>query len=135
MHHESSKGPSQRQLRVGEQIRHIVADVMQRGHFHEETLMDAGKITVTEVRTSPDLKNATAYVLFLGGDVNKSVLDALNAEHHVFQKEINRQSNLKFTPRIRFVRDESFEEAQRIESLLREVHIPEDTDDDTSEDG
>lgn len=132
MHHDTSKGPSQRQLRVGEQIRHIVSDVMQRGHFHDETLMDAGKITVTEVRTSPDLKNATAYVLSLGGEIDNSALEALNAEHHVFQKEINRQSNLKFTPRIRFVRDESFEEAQRIESLLREVHIP---DDDTDSNG
>ena len=99
---------------------------MQRGHFHDAVLLDSGKITVTEVRVSPDLKNATAYVLWLGGENMEAALKALNEEHHVFQKEINRQSNLKFTPRIRFVRDESFEEAQRIEDLLRQVHIPQD---------
>lgn len=126
--HHSSKGPSQRQLRVGEQIRHILAETMQRGHFHTEALMDAARITVAEVRVSPDLKQAKAYVMSLGGDDMDEILPALNDEAHVFQKDINRHSNLKFTPKVRFVRDESFDEAQRIDELLRGVHIPEDTD-------
>ena len=116
-----AQGPSQRQLRVGEQIRHIVAATMARGHFHGESLLDAGKVTVTEVRVSPDLKNATAYVMALGGEDMEAILPALNHEHAVFQKEINRQSNLKFTPRIRFVMDESFDNVSVIDNILREV--------------
>ena len=126
--HRSSKEPSQRQLRVGEQIRHIIAETMARGHFHDEALLDAGRITVAEVRMTPDLKNAKAYVMSLGGANMDEILPALNDEAHVFQKEIGRQQNMKFTPKVRFVRDESFDEAQKIDELLRGVHIPEDTD-------
>ena len=116
--------PSQRQLRVGEQLRHIIAETMNRGHFHHEALMDAGRVTVAEVRVSPDLKHAKAYVMSLGGAYMESILPALNEEAYVFQKEVSRQSSLKFTPKIIFVRDESFDEAQRINDLLRTVHIP-----------
>ncbi|MCB1650976.1 MAG: 30S ribosome-binding factor RbfA [Alphaproteobacteria bacterium] len=116
--------PSQRQLRVGEQLRHIIAETMNRGHFHHEALMDAGRVTVAEVRVSPDLKHAKAYVMSLGGADMESILPALNEEAYVFQKEVSRQSSLKFTPKIIFVRDESFDEAQRINDLLRTVHIP-----------
>ncbi len=118
----SLKQPSQRQLRVGEQIRHIIAETLQRGHFHNETLLDGGKTTVTEVRVSPDLKNATAYVIALGGGDMEETLPALNDSASVFQKEINRKANLKFTPRIRFVLDKSFENAQRIDALLHDIH-------------
>ncbi len=121
-----AQGPSQRQLRVGEQIRHILAETMARGHFRGESLLDAGKITVTEVRVSPDLKNATAYVMALGGADMENILPALNEEHATFQKEINRQSSLKFTPRIRFVTDESFDNVSNIDNILREIKIPED---------
>ncbi len=124
--HKSQKGPSQRQLRVGEQIKQIIAETLQRGHFHHEALLDAGHITVGEVRVTPDLKNAKAYVMSLGGRNMEEILPALNEEAQAFAKEINRQSNMKFTPKIRFVKDESFEEAQRIDDLLRSVHIPED---------
>ena len=121
----STKGPSQRQLRVGEQIRHIIAETMARGHFHTEALMDAGRITVAEVRVTPDLKQAKAYVMSLGGENMDEILPALNAEAHVFQKDIGRQQSMKFTPKVHFVRDESFDEAQKIDDLLRGVHIPE----------
>lgn len=124
--HTSQKGPTQRQLRVGEQIKQIIAQTMARGHFHHKALMDAGHITVGEVRVTPDLKNARAYVMSLGGRNMDEILPALNQESHIFSKEINRQSNMKFTPKIHFVRDESFEEAQRIDELLRTVHIPDD---------
>lgn len=113
-------GPSQRQLRVGEQIRHIIAETLQRGHFHDNALFDHS-VTVTEVRVTPDLKNARAYVMSLGGDNMDDILPALNDEARTFQKEINRQTNLKFTPRVMFVTDDSFEEANRIEDILRNL--------------
>jgi ribosome-binding factor A len=131
--YQQSKGPSQRQLRVGEQIRHILAETMARGHFHFESLLDAGKITVSEVRISPDLKNATAYVMPLGGYDLEDILPALNQEAPVFQKEIGRQGNLKFTPRIKFVKDQSFDNVSAIDNILREIHIPEDDEDDGSQ--
>lgn len=123
--HSQHKGPSQRQLRVGEQLRHIIAEVLSRGHFHNEVLLDA-HITVAEVRVTPDLKQAKAYVMSLGGQDMEEILPALNEEAYAVQKEVSRQSNLKFTPKIRFVRDESFDEAQKIDELLRGVHLPED---------
>lgn len=121
--HRTSE-PSQRQLRVGEQLRHIIAETMQRGHFRDESLLDAGRITVTEVRVSPDLKNATAYVLSLGGLDMDKILPALNEAAPMFQKEIGRQNSMKFTPRVRFVTDTSYEQAQKIDDLLRGLHIP-----------
>ncbi len=115
-------GPTQRQLRVGEQLRHMIAETLQRGHFDDEALIDdAPNVTVSEVRVSPDLKNATAYVMSLGGAHMDEILPALNDAAPYFQKEINRQSELKFTPRLSFVRDHSFEEAQRIEEILHNL--------------
>lgn len=120
MSHNS--GPSQRQLRVGEQIRHMIAETLQRGGFYEEALLDgAANITVSEVRTTPDLKKATVYVIGLGDAEMDELLPALNKAAPYFQKEINRSSNLKFTPRIHFVIDQSFEEAQRIERILNSL--------------
>ncbi|HRQ60670.1 MAG TPA: 30S ribosome-binding factor RbfA [Alphaproteobacteria bacterium] len=123
------KAPSQRQLRVGEQLKHILSDTMARGHFQHPLLLDAGKVTVTEVRASPDLRNATAYVMPLGGTETEEILKALNGEAHIFQKEIGRQANLKFTPRIYFKADDVFGEAQRIEDLLRDITYSDQQDD------
>lgn len=120
----SSNEPSQRQLRVGEQIRHVIAETMSQGHFHHEALLDAGRITVTEVRVSPDLKNATAYVIALGGEDMEQILPALNESAHIFQKEIARGAKMKFTPKVRFVSDGSYDEAQRIEEILKDIHGP-----------
>ena len=120
--HRASNEPSQRQLRVGEQIKHIIAESLQRGDVHHPDLMDASSVIVSEVRASPDLKNATAYVNVLGGQNLDVVLDALNDCAKYFQKAVNRGSNLKFTPRIHFKTDESFGEAARIEELLRDIH-------------
>ncbi len=122
----SSSEPSQRQLRVGEQLRHIIAETLQRGHFHQEELFDIQGITVTEVQTSPDLKHAIAYVISLGGADMDAILPALNADAHVFQKDIGRQANLKFTPRVKFRLDESFENSQRINQLLHDLDLPKD---------
>ena len=90
----SSKEPTQRQLRVGEQLKQIIAQTMLRGHFSHRDLLDASQVTVSEVRVSPDLKNATAYVMTLGGANIDTILPALNDEAHTFQKEINRQSEM-----------------------------------------
>lgn len=119
---KQNQGPTQRQLRVGEQLKHIIAETMARGHFSSMELMDAGQITVSEVRVSPDLRNATAYIMPLGGQNIDKILPALNDEAKVFQKEIGRQSNIKFTPRVSFKRDKTFDEVQKIDDLLNSIH-------------
>ncbi|MDH5723067.1 MAG: 30S ribosome-binding factor RbfA [Alphaproteobacteria bacterium] len=117
--------PSQRQLRVGEQIRHILSETLQRGHFSNTLLLNhSNTITISEVRPSPDLKYATAYIIPLGGggDNLQETLDALNAESRVFQKDIGTSLSTKFTPRIKFVEDDSFANAAHIENILRDIH-------------
>lgn len=116
--------PSQRQLRVGEQIRHIIADTLQRGHFRDPVLLDGASVTVTEVRISPDLRHATAYVMTLGGQDIDTVLPALNTAAPVFQKAVNAKTDLRCTPKIRFVLDETFANADKIETLLRTLPKP-----------
>ncbi len=117
-----SRAPSQRQLRVGEQLRHVISETLQRGHFRSELLIEeAHNITVSEVRTSPDLRQATAYVMSLGGLHIEELLESLNEESNLFQKEINRKLDIKFTPRVRFVTDQSFDEAQKIENILKNI--------------
>lgn len=122
----STNQPSQRMLRVGEQIKEVIAETLSRGHFHHEALLDAGTVTVTEVRVSPDLKHATAYVISLGGTNMTDILPALNEEAHVFQKEINRQTQLKFTPKLQFRMDDTFDNALRIEGILNNIQYSED---------
>ena len=114
----TGQGPSQRQLRAGELIRHIIAEVLQRGDIHHPDLVDMPAITVTEVRPSPDLKHATAYIMPLGGENIERLLPALNEAAPAFQKEINAKSDLKFTPKVRFQADGSFDEGQKIDSIL-----------------
>jgi ribosome-binding factor A len=114
--------PSQRQLRVGEQIRHVLAEALARGHFYEPILMDhAATVTVSEVRVSPDLKHATAYVISLGGQNMDKLLPALNEEAFNFQKEINRQTQLKFTPKLIFRMDDTFDKANRLDSIINNI--------------
>ncbi len=116
------KKPSQRQLRVAEQIRGVISDSLRRGHFKETILINhAADVTVGGVDASPDLKNAKIYVMSLNEVELDDILPALNANAHYFQKEINHQLNIKFTPKVRFFEDESFAEAQRIEKLLRTI--------------
>lgn len=116
-------------LRVGEQLRHILSEALQRGHFSNEILLNkSNMIIVSEVRPSPDLRHARAYVMSLNGDSMEELLPALNEQAHVFQKAIGRSSNLKFTPKVKFVTDTSFDEAQHIENLLRDVRKPDDED-------
>jgi ribosome-binding factor A len=115
-------GPSQRQLRVGEQLRHIIAQTLQRGHFRDEILIDSSAdITVTEVRPSPDLKQATAYVISLGGKNMDEFIPALNNNAAQFQKDIGTQNTMKFTPKVRFKADTSYENVQKLENIFDKI--------------
>jgi ribosome-binding factor A len=117
-HRDQSVGGSQRQLRVGELIRHEMAEILARGDVHDPVI-EAHMITVPEVRMSPDLRLATIYIMPLGGRDAKEVLDALERNKRYIRGEIGRRVNLKFAPEIRFRIDERFDEAERIEKLLR----------------
>jgi ribosome-binding factor A len=119
-HHqrEQSAGGSQRQLRVGELIRHELAEMLSRGDIHDPVI-EAHLITVPEVRMSPDLRLATIYVMPLGGRDATDVVEALERNKRYVRGEISRRVNLKFAPEIRFRVDERFDEAERIEKLLR----------------
>lgn len=115
-------GPTQRQLRVGEQLRHVIVSTLQRGHFHDEFLLEnADIVTVSEVKVSPDMKHATAYTVRLGGGDTTDMLAALNANADIFQRDIGHEIRMKFTPKIRFVEDNSFENAVRIDSILHNL--------------
>ena len=112
-----AKPPSQRQLRVGELIRHKLAEMLARGDIHDDVLA-AHVITIPEVRLSPDLKLATAYVIPLGGTDTEAVLEALTRHKRYIRAEIAHTVNLKFAPDIRFRSDDTFAEASRIDALL-----------------
>ena len=114
---EKSTGPSQRQLRVAELIRHALSEMLARGEIHDDVLA-AHVVTVPEVRMSPDLRLATAYVMPLGGKDTEAVLEALERNRRYVRGEIAEAVNLKFAPDIRFLADETFEEVNRIEQLL-----------------
>ena len=111
-------GPSQRALRVGELIRHAMSDMLTRGDVHDPVL-EGHLITVPEVRMAPDLRMATIYVMPLGGRDIKDVIDALERNKRFLRGEIAHRVNLKFAPELRFRVDERFDEAERIEKLLR----------------
>ena len=112
-----SKAASQRQLRVGEELRHALAAVMGRGEFQDPRLRDQ-VITVTEVKVSPDLKQASAYVLPLGGFEAGPTVDALNHAAGFLRGQVARMVKLRHTPRLVFVIDRSFETAERMETLF-----------------
>jgi ribosome-binding factor A len=129
---ESPAGPSQRALRVGELIRHALADMLTRGEVHDPVL-EGHLITVPEVRMSPDLRMATIYVMPLGGKDIKEVIEALERNKRYLRGELAHQVNLKFAPEIRFRADERFDEAERIEKLLRTPAVQRDLKRDESE--
>jgi ribosome-binding factor A len=132
-HRDHDAGGSQRQLRVGELIRHELAEMLSRGDIHDP-IVEAHMITVPEVRMSPDLRLATIYVMPLGGRDEKDVLEALDRNKRYVRGEIARRVNLKFAPEIRFRLDERFDEAERIEKLLRTSQVRRDLEDKDLED-
>jgi ribosome-binding factor A len=107
---ERDLGPSQRQLRVGELIRHAIAEVLARGDVPDPVL-SSHPITVPEVRMSPDLRLATAYVMPLGGRGKKAVMEALERNQKLLRTEVVRKVNLKIAPEVRFLIDERIDEA------------------------
>ena len=129
----SAPGGSQRQLRVGEQVRHAMADILAHGSVHDADL-EGHIITVPEVRMSPDLKLATIYVMPLGGRDTELVIAALERNKKFLRGDIARRVNLKFAPDIRFRVDERFDEAERIEKLLRTPAVQKDLEQDPDSD-
>ncbi len=126
-HRDPTAGASPRQLRVAELVRHAIADMFLRGDIHDPVI-EAHTITVPEVRMSADLRLATIYVMPLGGGDEEKVLDALDRNKRYMRGEIARRVNLKFAPEIRFRIDERFDEADRIEKLLRTPAVRRDLD-------
>jgi ribosome-binding factor A len=124
---EKSAGPSQRQLRVGELIRHALAEMLTRGEIHDDVLT-SHLVTIPEVRMSPDLRLASVYVMPLGGKDVAPVLAALERNKKYIRGEIAHEINLKFAPDIRFMADESFDEAERIDRLLASDRVRQDLD-------
>jgi len=114
---DTGSGPSQRQLRVGELMRHALAEVLARGEVHDPVLQ-MHVVTVPEVRMSPDLKIATCFVMPLGGKDQQEVIQALARNKRYLRGELAHRTNLKFAPDLRFRIDESFEEGSRIDRLL-----------------
>jgi ribosome-binding factor A len=127
-HRAASPGGAQRQLRVGELVRHAVAEMLTRGEVHDPVI-EGHLITVPEVRMSADLRLATIYVVPLAGRDATEVVAAFERNKKFLRAEIAHRINLKFAPDIRFRIDESFAEAERIDRLLRSPAVARDLDD------
>jgi ribosome-binding factor A len=131
-HREQSVGGSQRQLRVGELIRHELAEMLTRGDIHDPVI-EAHMITVPEVRMTADLRLATIYLMPLGGRDADDVIAAFDRNKRYIRGEVARRVNLKSAPEIRFRVDERFDEAERIEKLLRTPAVQRDLGGDKDE--
>src|SRR4051812_36883212 len=121
----SGKSSNQRPLRVGEEIRHILADIFLRGECRSPELFDV-VITISEVRVAPDMKNATAYFMPLAGQNKEKLLLALRDAAPEIRHLLSKRIKLRHTPRINFELDESFDEAQRIADLLKKPEVARD---------
>ncbi len=123
------QGPTQRQLRVGEMLRHALADVLRRDEIRDPDLAGVS-VTITQVKPSPDMRHATVFCEPLGGKNAKAVVAALNKHKGLLRGEMGRLIALKFTPELRFMEDDSFAEAQKIETLLKSSRVRQDLKDD-----
>ena len=123
----SQRPASQRQLRVGEEMRHVLARLLARGDLRDPALADR-TLTVTEVRVSPDLKNATAFVVPLGGGGMADAIAALNRAAGFVRGQLGREMTLRHVPRLSFVADRSFDEAGRVEAILARPQVRRDLD-------
>lgn len=126
---QQGKGPSQRQLRVGELVRHKLAELLARGDIHDDVLA-SHVVTISEVRMSPDLKLATAYVMPLGGKDTKTVIEALTRNSRFIRGEVAHTLDLRSAPDVRFREDETFEEVRRIDQLLHSERVRRDVEKD-----
>ena len=118
-------GASQRPLRVGEEIRHAIADILLRGEVHAIDLFGAS-ITVSEVRVSPDMKNATVFIMPLAGEQKKEKLEALKVASPEIRYLVSKKVKLRYMPKLHFALDNSFEEAERINKLLKQPAVARD---------
>ena len=128
----SAKAPTQRQLRVGEEVRHALAEVFMRGETHISDL-ERVSITVSEVRIGPDLKNATAYVTTLGGAADDETVNLLNKVAPQLRRLMGKRVHLKYVPKLYFKRDKSFELAGRVNAILSQPEVQKDVDAQTDE--
>ena len=122
---ETSDTKNVRSLRVGEQIRHALSDILSRGDVHDETLA-SHLVTITEVRMSPDLRHATVFAKPLLGADEEAVLKAMRTHTAYLQREVARRINLKYAAKLKFLGDESFDEGSHIDKLLRDPHVARD---------
>ncbi|TIX51459.1 30S ribosome-binding factor RbfA [Alteraurantiacibacter aquimixticola] len=127
--HSAPEDQSVRLLKVGERVRHILSELLARGEVHDDTL-SAHTVSVTEVRMSPDLRNAKVYVKPLLGEDEAVVVKALQQNTAFFQREVAQRLGLKFAPKLQFRADESFDEASRIDQLLDDPRVRRDLDED-----
>jgi ribosome-binding factor A len=122
---ETPETRSVRLLRVGEQVRHVLADILMRGDVHDEVLA-SHSVSVTEVRMSPDLKHATVFVKPLLGADEEAVLKALRTNTAYLQREVAKRVQLKYAAKLKFLADESFDEGSHIDKLLRRPDVARD---------
>ncbi len=129
---ESAEGRSVRLLRVGEQVRHALSDILMRGEVHDDVLA-SHSVSVTEVRMSPDLRHATIFVKPLLGADEAEVLSALKRNVRYLKGEVSRRVNTKYAANLKFLPDESFEEGSHIDNLLRSPKVARDLQGDEEE--
>jgi ribosome-binding factor A len=124
-HHDNTRGPSQRQLRVGEMLRHALSEVLRENEIRDSDL-EGVSVTITQVKPSPDMRYATVFCEPLGGENAKVIIAALNRHKGFLRGEMGHRISTKFTPDLRFVEDESFAEAQKIETILKSPEVQRD---------
>jgi ribosome-binding factor A len=124
-HTEQSQGPSVRVLRVGEQVRHVLSEILARGDVHDDVLANH-PVSVTEVRMSPDLRHATVFVKPLLGRDEEAVIKALRTNTAYLQREVAHRIRMKYAAKLKFLPDESFDEASHIDKLLRDPKVARD---------
>ena len=124
---ETAEGRSVRLLRVGEQVRHVLSEILQRGDVHDDVLA-SHPVSVTEVRMSPDLRHATVFVKPLLGEDEAAVLKALRTNTAYLQREVAQRVRMKYAAKLKVLADESFDEGSHIDRLLRSDHVAQDLD-------
>src|ERR671917_2046065 len=122
---ETAEGRSVRLLRVGEQVRHVLSEILQRADVHDDTLQ-SHLVSITEVRMSPDLRHATVFVKPLLGQDEDAVLKALRQNTAYLQREVAQRVRTKYASKLKFLADESFDEGGKIDQILRSEHVAQD---------
>jgi len=122
---ETPEGRSVRLLRVGEQVRHVLSELLQRGDVHDDVLQ-THLVSITEVRMSPDLRHATVFVKPLLGEDQEAVLKSLRQNTAYLQREVARRVRMKYAAKLKFIPDESFDEGHHIDRLLRAPKVAQD---------